>query len=681
MLDLCRGNLEALLKELTKRGQGYKLGWDRLKGAFLAKDTRDSVENLSRQCQTLNSMLLIDTAVLAASTHKKVSEARKEQQQWHQTDSKTKKDQAILDWLSPLDYTSQQHDFIRRRQPGTGRWLLDAAEYQAWIGAEKKTLFCPGIPGAGKTILTAIVIDDLSTRFANERNVGLAYVYCNFKRQDEQGIGDFLASLLKQLSQRMLSLPNNIKSLYDHHSNKRSRPAKDEILKTLQHIASTFSRVFIIVDALDECQVSDGCRTELLSELFDLQSKCQTNLFATSRFLPDVDEVFKGSIYLEIRANEQDVQRYLDGHLSLLPKFVRDNPELKNEVKRDIIKAVDGMFLLAQLYLNSLKGKRSPKAVRTALGKLITGSEAYDYAYKEAVERIEGQLSDEEELAKQVLYWIICARRPLTTAELQHALAVEPGETQLDVENMSQVGDMIAVCAGLVTVDEESRIIRLVHYTAQEYFKRTQHEWFPAAEASITSTCITYLSFHSFNSGSCRSDAELEERLRFYKLYHYASQNWGHHARVASVLTAGVVNFLCHVPNLEASIQTLIARKRYSGHSKYSEDFPRQMTGLHTAAYFGIGGAINILLDRGQLNIQDSYGKTPLSWAAENGHEAVVRLLLDTSKANIDLQDNKYGQTPLLWAAENGHEAVVRLLLGTGKVDVDSRGKSGQAPL
>jgi hypothetical protein len=76
--------------------------------------------------------------------------------------------------------------------------------------------------------------------------------------------------------------------------------------------------------------------------------------------------------------------------------------------------------------------------------------------------RIEGQVTDQEELAKQVLSWITCAKRPLTTTELQHALAVEFGEPELDEENLPQIEDMVSVCAGLVTVDEESGIIRLV---------------------------------------------------------------------------------------------------------------------------------------------------------------------------------------------------------------------------
>ena len=56
--------------------------------------------------------------------------------------------------------------------------------------------------------------------------------------------------------------------------------------------------------------------------------------------------------------------------------------------------------------------------------------------YKDAMKRIEGQVLDQEELAKQVLSWITCAQRPLTTSELQHALAVEVGEPELDEDDL-----------------------------------------------------------------------------------------------------------------------------------------------------------------------------------------------------------------------------------------------------
>jgi hypothetical protein len=106
----------------------------------------------------------------------------------------------ILDWLTSIGYAPQQGDFISRRQEGTGQWLLNSDEFQVWINQRRRTLFCPGTPGAGKTILTSIVIDDLDTRFQSNTSVGIAYIYYNFRQQDEQKAEDLLASLLKQLT-------------------------------------------------------------------------------------------------------------------------------------------------------------------------------------------------------------------------------------------------------------------------------------------------------------------------------------------------------------------------------------------------------------------------------------------------------------------------------------------------
>ena len=336
-------------------------------------------------------------------------------------------------------------------------------------------------------------------------------------------------------------------------------------------------------------------------------------------------------------------------------------------------------FLLAQLHLDSLKGKKSPKTIRTALKTLPTGSEAYDGAYEDAMKRIEGQLADEKELAKQALAWITCAKRPLTTSELEQALAVEIGESQLDIENLCRVEDIVSICAGLVTIDEESKIIRLVHYTTQEYFERTQKRWFPNAETEITIICVTYLSFNEFESGICQNDEEFEKRLQLNKLYDYATHNWGHHAREALNSCQSVIEFLQKQAQVEASSQALMSFHRWSEDKGYSQAFPKQVTSLHLAAYFGALAVARLLLEQGaDVTAAATNGSTPLSCAAENGHEAVAKLLLN-NKAKVDAKD-EYGRTPLSYAAQNGHEAVAKLLLNN-KAEVDAKNEYGRKPL
>ena len=131
-------------------------------------------------------------------------------------------------------------------------------------------------------------------------------------------------------------------------------------------------------------------------------------------------------------------------------------------------------FLLAQLYLGSLEDKITAKAIKSALKqfqKQNQGSnedkklEVLSMAYEQVMERVNGQKEGFQLLANKVLSWITCAKRPLTTIELQHAIAVEIDEAELDEDNLPGIEDMVTVCAGLVAIDKESDIIRLVHYT------------------------------------------------------------------------------------------------------------------------------------------------------------------------------------------------------------------------
>ncbi|KAH8689310.1 hypothetical protein BGW36DRAFT_70072 [Talaromyces proteolyticus] len=601
--------------------------------------------------------------------------------------------QAITRWLTPVDYGPQQSDFINRRHKGTGEWLLRSNEFQQWLKEGHQSLFCPGMPGAGKTIGTSVVIRYLQEKFEKDPTIGIAYLYCNFKQKDKQSLIDLILSLLKQLVQEQPSIPNIMKDLYSRHGPKRTRPLPDEILDAMRQVISSYSRTFIIVDALDECQVSYEGRGIFLQEIFSLQVKTGMNIFATSRFIPEIEKWFEKSIRLEIRASDSDIQKYLDGKLQNFQSSVSKNLSLRGEIKSKIAKAVEGMFLLAQLSVDSLAYKTTPKAIRLALRDLETETEslndnddkqfkALDRAYMEAMDRINAQSPEHRELARQVLSWITCAKRSLTCSELQHAIAVEMDERELDRENMTDIELIVSVCAGLVIIDEKCEIIRLIHYTTQEYFERTWRAWFPNAHTDITKTCATYLSFDTFESGFSPTHEAFQARLESNILYDYAARNWGHHARISSIEGGKLIlDLLENRKKISACSQALMASDGFSRYSRIFNWKAEMITAIHLAAYFGLEKSMTALLDRQHdPNSKDYYGRTPLLWAVEGGHEAIVKLLLEKG-ADLESKDHEYGRTPLSRAAEGGHEAVVKLLLEKG-ADLESKDcEYGRTPL
>jgi ankyrin repeat protein len=343
-------------------------------------------------------------------------------------------------------------------------------------------------------------------------------------------------------------------------------------------------------------------------------------------------------------------------------------------------------FLLATLHFGSLIGKKSIKAIRNALDNLVTGSGAYDSAYTAAMERIGCQVPDQAELAKQVLAWIIHAKRQLTASELREALGVEIGHDELDLENCPDVDDMVSACAGLVIVDEASHIIRLVHYTTQEYFERTQHNWFPEADAMITSICTTYLSFPVFARRLSESDdRSYHFEGQFYALYNYAVSHWGHHAYLAPSTLMQVMNFLDRLDSVNATAYDTYANGTPDSYwvaifcYHESARLVESIKPLHLAAYFGLEAAASaILKENVDVDVRDSNDTTPLILAASNGHDRAVQLLLDYG-AVVD-QCDIHGRTPLFVAVYAGHVAVVKTLLDNG-ADVYATRTGDKTPL
>jgi hypothetical protein len=159
--------------------------------------------------------------------------------------------------------------------------------------------------------MAAAVIEELNDLHENDSDVGIAYFYCNYRRPDEQKPVNLLASLLRQLAQGQSTLPDSLKALHDQHRSTGTRPTLAEISKALNSVAGQLSQLFIVLDALDECEMSGLSRDRVL-DVIDLQSKYNLNILATSRLLPDIVERFTGKPSQEISASSHDVKRYLE---------------------------------------------------------------------------------------------------------------------------------------------------------------------------------------------------------------------------------------------------------------------------------------------------------------------------------------------------------------------------------
>lgn len=188
-------------------------------------------------------------------------------------------------------------------------------------------------------MMAAIAINHLYSTTTG-KNIGIAYLFCNYKAQISQSAPSLLAALLKQLVQNQPEIAAPVTQMYELHSKQGSRPSSSEILRVLQSVCSSYTTIYIVVDALDECSDGDGARRELISKLRELQVQRGVQLLCTSRFISEVTQEFESDPTLEVRANEEDVRRFVLGQMSRLPKY---SEQLQRIIQDKITEAVDGM--------------------------------------------------------------------------------------------------------------------------------------------------------------------------------------------------------------------------------------------------------------------------------------------------------------------------------------------------
>ena len=318
--------------------------------------------------------------------------------------------------------------------------------------------------------------------------------------------------------------------------------------------------------------------------------------------------------------------------------------------------------------MDALTKQPHRKAVRSTLDSLPAG---LNDTYLDALVRIGSQDQEDVKVAHQVLSWVSHAFRPLSLQEIQHALAVEPGDNYLDEESMIDEDLIISVCYGMVKVEQGSSELQFVHETARNYFEQTQLEYCPDPHQYITLTCLTYLALEFFpRSSYIASEAELQALERGFVFLDYAARNWGSHARKVE---SSLQNRLGEYLTLQA---TYLSSRMAWGlnslkdeildlHREHNVEPMMKVSGLHVAAYFGLQQTAASLLYLGHQTDSFEYRLDPaIHVASARNDTSMVHLLL---KHNTDINvTNIFGYTPLQAAARGGHLEVVELLLSEG---------------
>jgi hypothetical protein len=317
---------------------------------FLGGDehVKAAFEKLAGLFQSEQSLVLAITYVTNQKMSRRIDEIGKVSDailDATQTFEKEKIRHDCLEWISTVDFSGQQSDYLEQRQAQTGYWFLQESLFKSWVTASSQTwaLSCPGNPGAGKTTMAATIIHYLSNLGTADK-IAVAYIYCNYQRRTEQTLYDLLTALLRRLVQVQSMVPQCILDMHERLHDQR-RLTLQEATNLIAPVCKDLSTVYLVIDALDECQ--DHVSRNLLQIMTSVHEKANIRVLVTTRFITSVQDIIAKELgsppQLEVRASDSDVRQYFLKRQPDFPNFLKNDASLCNLACDKVVEAAGGM--------------------------------------------------------------------------------------------------------------------------------------------------------------------------------------------------------------------------------------------------------------------------------------------------------------------------------------------------
>lgn len=626
------------------------------------------------------------------------------------------------------------------RVPGTCQWVLSHPQFCEWHSGQGGTLlWISADPGCGKSVLCKSLVDQ---DLGGHGHISICHFF--FKDNGEQdSLAPAMCAILHQLFAQQPQLLRHAISAW-HRDGSRLQYETQELWRILTACAADpdASPIICVFDALDECRDTD--RRLLIDKLCETQrnpsDRFQQNLkiLVTSRPYDNVQRWFAPTTaqWPQIRLRGEDENDQIHQEINLV--IERQVQDLVTEFAMSL---ADKEFLRQQLlqmqHRTYLWLYLAMEEVREACRESIFSNslqiESLPASVEDAYERILGRISDRQRpYVHKVLLIIVGARRPFTIVEMAMALsaanAAERDAQELDAIDTHRLEKHIRDQCGLFVYIQQSQLF-LIHQTAKEFLMRSstelshvQNMWRSslrdeAVERQMACLCMNYLRL--FAQKERLNDTKVEhERLLLHRLHRSVhldpDSSYPRSARSIKVLEhIGQINsfFRYCAENWTSYLQDDMLRDESKLMEQAlelyrvgqcpsgawftcawsalfeDEEFVPDMEIQHAIALFGHGAILEEVcrLERLDLDLLDSTGRTALHWAVQMGHDSVVGLLLRKG-ADVNARRGEgerwsgpeqapwTDQTALHVASLKGCERMVQLLLDHG-ADITAEGQ------
>ncbi|KAK4447258.1 ankyrin repeat-containing protein [Podospora aff. communis PSN243] len=586
----------------------------------------------------------------------------------------------IRAWLQPTEYDNEGGEFrkhLASHLPGTGDWLFSSDVYKQWHSSQDKgLLWIRGIPGSGKSVFAASIVDRLG-----QENCPVLYF---FFRQIIDANHNPTAALRDWLTQLLPFSPPLQAKLKEYVDKKRHLDSlsSEDLWRHLRQATIYIPKVYCVVDALDEMDQTKDLEPFLHSvAALAGWRPSQVKVVATSRPVAYIEQPLRTArafhIRLEERQVDKDIAKYVRHELSktAIPA------DMQAKIRAAVPGRANGLFLYAKLAMDAFtRPGANPAKVLEELPQDL------NVMYTDLLREHSRRSGVPDDMQLLILQSVTHASRPLRLLEIAEFIDVT--QRAPEERDLKAAKDLVRSACGPLLEILPDETVSVVHHSLTEFLNGSTRKFTPGSypvlepgptHERLALVCLTYLLTGMLDRVQIRDLGFVPTRKPFvpapgslgqkelyltYPFLNYAAKNWNVHARKSAVSGYDTAKLNPLIDKLFASeVRQKWASLAPGTHDRYDSS---PLTPLMIAVKFGLTQYVKVLLDRSvsDINQKTRTNGSPLCVAAREGYEDVAELLLQAG-ADTHVKTDR-GQSPLLLAASNGRLGVARLLIQSG---------------